>query len=92
MTDLIPPCGRPFLFPVINVALNLTQTDDTARAERKARSFTITPRHCGASSPDPAKGAFVPTCLYAGGTDQETGPEDKMRGISLGTAMTIPPP
>lgn len=38
------------LFPVINVALNDTSGRDTARAERKATSFTITPLHCGAGS------------------------------------------
>ncbi len=96
MADLVPPCGRPFLFPVINVALNVTRCEDTARAERKAKSFTITPRHCGSwalGDHDPGtghqSGAFVPTCYYAGGMEQETGPDDKRRGISLGTAMTI---
>ncbi len=96
VADLIPPCGRPFLFPVINVALNVTRTEDTARAERKAKSFTITPRHCGSWSlggrdPETGRehGAFVPTRYYAGGKEQETGPDDEKRGISLGTAMTL---
>ena len=96
VADLLPPCGRPFLFPVINVALNVTRCEDTARAERKAKSFTITPRHCGSWSlggrdPDTGRdtGAFVPTRYYAGGKEQETGPDDRRRGISLGTAMAL---
>ena len=37
------------LFPVINVTLNRTRGMDTARAERKADPFIITPLYCGAA-------------------------------------------
>jgi hypothetical protein len=84
------------LFPVINVTLNRTSGQDTARAERKAEPFTITPLHCGSplldKRPDVPEGrrtgAYVPTRFFAGG-DRETGPEDLQNGITLGTAMAI---
>ncbi len=83
------------LFPVINVALNRTSKIDTARAERKAESFTITPFHCGSpglrvqtNGEEPNPGAYVRTKYYAVG-DKETGPNDKRKGIRLSTAMTI---
>ena len=37
------------LFPVINVALNLTAGDRNAWAERKAAAFTISPLACGSA-------------------------------------------
>lgn len=90
--------SRPVLFPVINVALNRTSGKDTARAERKAESFTITPLRCGAASlcgpeanrADKAtwKGAYIRTSAYAG-DEKQTGADDQTRGISLGTAITI---
>ena len=80
------------LFPVINVALNRTSGKDTARAERKAEPFTITPLHCGSPSLDKPQGepvgAYVPTRFFAGG-GKETGPFDDENGITLGTAMTL---
>jgi hypothetical protein len=81
------------LFPVIGVTLNTTSGKDTARAERKGEPFIITPLHCGSASlgtvsnGKPA-GAYIPTGCYAG-ADMETGPEDKVRGITLGTAITL---
>ena len=56
---------RSFLFPVVNVALNRTTGRDTARAERKAESFTITPLRCGAATLPSAD-----TPSSAGGTDR----------------------
>ena len=77
---------RP-LFPVINVALNTTVGQDTAKAERKASSFTMTPLRCG-SADLLNGGAYIQTSCY-GGADKETGPGDEERGVTLGTAMTI---
>jgi hypothetical protein len=81
------------LFPVINVALNRTSGKDTAHAERKAEPFTITPLHCGSASLDREqtgipRGAYIPTEFFAG-ADRETGPGDKEKGITLGTAITL---
>ncbi|MGU3539364.1 patatin-like phospholipase family protein [Methylobacterium sp. A54F] len=89
------------LFPVINVALNRTKGFDPAYAARKADSFTITPMHCGSAqlgrrpagatkdpAKDPIKGAYVRTKIYAG-EERQTGLDDRKKGISLGTAMTI---
>lgn len=83
----------PRLFPVINVALNRTSGKDTARAERKAEPFTITPFRCGAATlarpgAAPRSGAYAATAAYARG-ERDTGPDDLKKGISLGTAITI---
>lgn len=85
------------LFPVVNVTLNLVSGRNTAWAERKAESFTITPTSCGGAylhrSEDiaaslPPRGAYVTTPDYAG-YERETGPDDPREGITLGTAITI---
>ena len=73
---------------MINVALNRTSGKDTARAERKAEPFTLTPLHCGAASLRTGSGAFVRTRSFAG-ADKQTGPKDEQHGITLGTAMAI---
>ena len=86
------------LFPVINIALNLTRVTHTAWAERKAASFTATPLHCGSAElrnpNDPpsrgsgARGAFARTRDFAGVTSpfDTTGGH---KGLRLGTALTI---
>jgi len=85
------------LFPVVNLTLNLTASRNTAWAERKGESFTVTPSSCGAAflhkcedvaAGLPARGAYVRTELYAG-SERETGPDDSCRGITLGTALAI---
>jgi hypothetical protein len=98
MADLftrVADCRR--LFPVVNATLNLVSGRNSAWAERKAESFTITPIACGGaylhkaediSAGLPARGAYVPTVDYAG-NEPQTGPLDSGRGISLGTAMTV---
>lgn len=66
--------GRRVLFPVINVALNVTATKNLAWQERKAMPFVFTPRHCGSRMLDPANrqkgdeppGAYVTADSYAG--------------------------
>jgi hypothetical protein len=98
MSDVFArPADCRKLFPVINTTLNLVSTRNTAWAERKAESFTITPVACGGAFLQriedraaglPARGAYVPTEKY-GGNESETGPGDEDQGISLGTAMTI---
>lgn len=44
---------RRVLFPVVNVALNLTKSTRLAWQERKAMSFTITPLACGSAELHP---------------------------------------
>lgn len=80
--------NRKRLFPVINVALNRTSGMGTARAERMAEPFTITPLHCGSPYLDNRLGAYVRTEHYACG-DKQTGMDDEQNGIRLGSAMTI---
>lgn len=85
------------LFPVVNATLNLVATRNTAWTERKGESFTITPARCGGAylhrledqaAGLPVRGAYVRTEAYAG-HEKETGPDDKGRGITLGTALTV---
>ncbi len=83
-----PKKKRKSMFPVINVALNRTTGKGTARAERKAEPFTITPLHCGSPALDGRQGAYAETKNFAGG-ERVTGPKDRCRGITLGTAMTL---
>ena len=67
------------LFHVVNIALNVVSTKRLAWQERKAESFTVSPRHCGA-----AYLGFRESEDYGGKT------EDKNNsGLSLGTAMAI---
>jgi hypothetical protein len=84
------------LFPVINIALNVTSGDNTAMAERKAESYTATPLHCGSAAlhhpseaPDEIRlGAFVATKDYAGmETLADTG--NRSGGPKLGTMLTV---
>ncbi|HVZ10393.1 patatin-like phospholipase family protein [Rhodopila sp.] len=98
MTDMAPQGPAPRrLFHVINLTLNLTADTDTAWAERKGESFTITPCASGAANLHrqedaaaglPARGAYVTTARYAG-AERETGPQDSHRGITLGTAIAL---
>lgn len=85
------------LFPVINLALNLTAGHNHAWSERKAESFTVTPQACGAANLQRGEGArktheiggaYVQTASYAG-DEKETGPKDKGSGMTLGTAITL---
>jgi hypothetical protein len=64
---------RPF--HILNIALNLVDTDKPAWQERKAESFTVSPLWCGSAQLD----AFRRTSEYGGQNDP----------ISLGTAMAI---
>jgi len=68
--------GAHCLFHVINIALNVVSTKRLAWQERKAESFTVTPRHCGS-----AYLGFRPTNEY--------GERPGRGGITLGTAVAI---
>jgi hypothetical protein len=61
------------LFHVVNITLNVVEGKRLAWQERKAESFTVSPRHCGT-----AYKGFRPSREYGG-----------PRGLSLGTAMAI---
>jgi hypothetical protein len=64
---------RPF--HILNIALNLVDTDRPAWQERKAESFTVSPLWCGSAQLD----AFRRTSEYGGKRDP----------LTLGTAMAI---
>ncbi|HYZ64205.1 MAG TPA: patatin-like phospholipase family protein, partial [Acetobacteraceae bacterium] len=83
--------GERRLFPIINMALNLTATTHTAWAERKAASFTATPLACGSAELEPAgggRGAYVNTADFAGASSPYDVRGARL-GIRLGTALTI---
>jgi hypothetical protein len=90
LASLVGGGGVRKLFPVINVTLNLTASTRAAWAERKAAAFTLTPLACGSAalSRGTLSGCYVPTRLY-GGQEQESGPGEEPRGITLASAMTI---
>ncbi|MBK8762648.1 MAG: hypothetical protein IPM03_19945 [Sulfuritalea sp.] len=69
--------GKPRLFHVLNLALNLVSPsgDRLEWQQRKAAPFTVTPRHSGSSAL-----GYVRSMNYAGPAGQ---------GISLARAMTI---
>jgi hypothetical protein len=76
LADLWPPKTEKerWLYPVINVALNMAATKRLEWQERKAVSFVLTPRYCG-SGATPELG-FRDTRDYAS-------------GIGLGWAMSV---
>ena len=81
MHEVWPPkarqgVGAHCLFHVINIALNVVSTKRLAWQERKAESFTVSPRHCGS-----AYLGFRPSGEY--------GERPGHGGITLGTAMAI---
>jgi hypothetical protein len=97
--DNVPLAGLgPFLgearrlFPVVNMALNLTGDARTQWQERKAASFTATPLRCGspAYEQDGTKGRYTRTNCYAG-SEMPVGapPPGTHGGLTLATAMTI---
>lgn len=89
------PAGGPFrksLFPVINLALNVSASARLAWQERKAEPFVVTPFASGSGmlAADPStgepRGAYVPSEFYAG-QERDRGLEDA--GITLAGAMSI---
>ena len=86
--------GKPILFPVVNLTLNVTEDQKRlAWQERKAAPFTVTPLACGSAMLDAGpngasrRGAFVDSRYYAGvEPDQDQAAPE---GLTLATAMTI---
>lgn len=93
--------GRTILYPVINVALNVTASEKLAWQERKAEPFVFTPRYCGSSMLKPPEwppkddpnvdlseppGAYVESSVY-GGNEPDLAMEGS--GVSLATAVSI---
>jgi hypothetical protein len=77
---------EPRLFHVVNIALNVVAAKRLAWQERKAESFTVTPRHCGS-----AYVGFRRSKHYDDGPKDEQAEFDPDRkfGIALGTAMAV---
>lgn len=83
---------RPF--HIFNAALNMTQGDDLAWQQRKAASFSFTPRKSGfwletadlsgLSNSQPVQGGYAPTSAYACETVNWQTPHS---GAMLGTVM-----
>ncbi|HEV2816406.1 MAG TPA: patatin-like phospholipase family protein [Allosphingosinicella sp.] len=92
---LTPRCGeRAVLYPVVNVALNVTATENLAWQERKAEPFVFTPQYCGSGmlsregkAPSRRTGAFVTSTVFGGQEpDLALG---QTSGVTLATAMSI---
>ena len=80
MCDLAPE-GKPIQKPlhVVNMALNLVHGDNLAWQQRKARSFTVSPLHCGSGSAQPC---------YRPAKDYGKNPSVD-QAITIGTALAI---
>jgi hypothetical protein len=92
--------GGPCLYPVINVALNVTASEKLAWQERKAEPFVFTPLYSGSGMLKPPEwppagaavdlndppGAYVASNVY-GGNEPDLAMEGC--GISLATAVSI---
>jgi hypothetical protein len=102
MHSLTPKAlGRACLYPVVNVALNVTASEKLAWQERKAEPFVFTPSFSGSAMLKPPEwppcdgtpydlseppGAYLPSRIY-GGNEPDLAMADC--GISLATAMSI---
>jgi hypothetical protein len=87
MHELWPAVSKErCLFHVVNIALNVVAAKRLAWQERKAESFTVSPRHCGS-----AYVGFRRSKHYDDGPKDEKAQYDPSRkfGIALGTAMGI---
>ena len=86
--------GKAVLYPVINVALNVTQSENLAWQERKAEPFIFSPCYSGSGMLIPEVplggtervGAYIPSDVY-GGSEPDFGMRGS--GVSLATAMSI---
>jgi len=81
------------LYPVVNVALNVTASDKLAWQERKAEPFIFSPLYSGSAmlrreqdEGEERRGAYVSSQIY-GGNEPDFAMEG--RGLSLATAMSI---
>lgn len=102
---LRPAAGRPAsLYPVINVALNVTASDNLAWQERKAEPFILSPLFCGSAMLSPEQPPASPDTTTPDSdvkkrsgayipSESYAGSEPEMKkpegGISLATAMAI---
>jgi hypothetical protein len=82
--------GRTVLYPVVNVALNVTASEKLAWQERKAEPFIFSPIYSGSAmlrtGNGPRTGAYVKSNIY-GGNEADLGMEGS--GVSLATAISI---
>jgi hypothetical protein len=99
------PAARSVLYPVVNVALNVTATTKLAWQERKAEPFILTPLYCGSAMLVPEVGTIVTEPVEPPAADpddtpgayvcshcyggSEPGDGVPKSGISLATAIAI---
>jgi hypothetical protein len=91
---------RTVLYPIVNVALNVTASRNLAWQERKAEPFILSPLFCGSAMLVPeeevattgnapsnkAGGAYIDAGCYGG---SEPGMTQADRGMTLATAVAI---
>ncbi|HMG47946.1 MAG TPA: patatin-like phospholipase family protein [Allosphingosinicella sp.] len=93
MHHLKPQVGdRHVLYPIVNVALNVTASEKLAWQERRAEPFIFSPGYSGSAmlrahdQADERSGAYVSSKIY-GGNEPDLGMDGQ--GISLATAISI---
>lgn len=88
--------GSTVLYPVINVALNVTASENLAWQERKANSFIFSPKFSGSgmlrpegtAANAPRCGSYVSSTVY-GGSEPDLAMGSNSIGVTLATAMSI---
>jgi hypothetical protein len=93
MHTLLKQGGPRILYPVVNVALNVTASEKLAWQERKAEPFIFSPLFSGSAMLAPEggpagqrTGAYIDSSRY-GGSEADYAMEGS--GVSLATAMSI---
>jgi hypothetical protein len=101
----VEPAARSVLYPVVNVALNVTATTKLAWQERKAEPFILTPLYCGSAMLVPEEGTIMTAPVEPPAADPDDAPGAYVcshcyggsepgdgipkSGISLATAIAI---
>jgi hypothetical protein len=93
MHTLLKHAGPRILYPVVNVALNVTASEKLAWQERKAEPFIFSPLYSGSAMlapeggpPGRRTGAYIDSSRY-GGSEADYAMEGS--GVSLASAMSI---
>jgi hypothetical protein len=93
MHTLLKQDGDRILYPIVNVALNVTASEKLAWQERKAEPFIFSPLYSGSAMlapeggpPGRRTGAYIDSSRY-GGSEADYAMEGS--GVSLATAMSI---
>jgi Patatin-like phospholipase len=96
IAELTPEKGYDGPYPIICASLNVTHGERLAWQERKAESFTFTPRFCGYEFVDmhpttraKSPGGYHESATYAYPKDKQNPSHASIGGVRVGTAISI---